>query len=137
MRAKAANAGYRVVIITLDAHPAGPVARASERLARDFPGLTIAIHAAAGWSEDPSSLDHARRDIAHGDIVIANLLFLEEHVQAILMQRRADLVAEIANAQTSLDHIDRHLDDLSPRDGVAPREPRPDRAGRRRDRDQQ
>ncbi len=84
MRAKAANAGYRVVIITLDAHAAGPVARASERLARDFPGLTIAIHAAAGWSEDPSSLDHARRDIAHGDIVIANLLFLEEHVQAIL-----------------------------------------------------
>jgi magnesium chelatase subunit H len=84
MRANGHKAGYRVVIITLDAHAAGPAARASDRLARDFPGLSIAIHAAAEWAEDPSGLERARQDIANGDIVIANLLFLEEHVKAIL-----------------------------------------------------
>ena len=84
MRANGHRAGYRVVIITLDAHAAGPAARVSERLSRDFPGLSIAIHAAAEWAEDPAGLERARQDIATGDIVIANLLFLEEHVKAIL-----------------------------------------------------
>ncbi len=84
MRANGHKAGYGVVIITLDAHAAGPAARVSERLGRDFPGLSIAIHAAAEWAEDPSGLERARQDIAAADIVIANLLFLEEHVKAIL-----------------------------------------------------
>jgi magnesium chelatase subunit H len=65
MRANGHKAGYRVVIITLDAHAAGPAARASDRLARDFPGLSIAIHAAAEWAEDPSGLERARQDIAN------------------------------------------------------------------------
>ena len=76
--------GYRVVIITMDDHAAGPAARASERLAHDFPGLSISIHAAAGWSEDPAGLDRARDAIAQGNIIIANMLFLEEHVKAVL-----------------------------------------------------
>ena len=105
MRANGHKTGYRVVIITLDAHAAGPAARVSERLSRDFPGLSIAIHAAAEWGEDPSGLDRAREDIANGDIVIANLLFLEEHVKAILpaLQARRDscdaLVGMIADGE--------------------------------------
>jgi magnesium chelatase subunit H len=76
--------GYRVVIVTLDAHAAGPAARVSEALAHEFPGLTVSVHAAAEWAENPSALEAAKDAVRHGDIVIANLLFLEEHIAAIL-----------------------------------------------------
>jgi magnesium chelatase subunit H len=80
------------VIVTLDSHAAGPAARATEDLAGDFPGLTVTVHAAAEWGENPQALETARDAVRHGDIVIANLLFLEEHVQAILpdLQARRD-----------------------------------------------
>ncbi len=78
------KAGYRVVILTLDAHAAGPVARASERLHRDFPGLSVEVHAAAEWGESPDALERAREAVAAGDIVVTSLLFLEEHIRRIL-----------------------------------------------------
>ena len=76
--------GYRVVIITLDSHAAGPCDRAAERLASDFPGLSVEVHAAAEWGENPGALARAKESIAVGDIILVNLLFLEEHVKAIL-----------------------------------------------------
>ncbi len=76
--------GYRVVIVTLDAHAAGPAARVSEALAEEFPGLTVSVHAAAEWAENPAALEAAKDAVRHGDIIIANLLFLEEHIRAIL-----------------------------------------------------
>ncbi|WP_135506121.1 magnesium chelatase subunit H [Roseovarius aestuariivivens] len=79
-----AQTPYRVVILTLDSHATGPCARAAEHLAPDFPGLELSVHAAAEWGEDPEALTRAREDIARGDIIIANLLFLEEHINAIL-----------------------------------------------------
>ncbi len=79
-----AASAYRVVILTLDSHAAGPAERVLPRLARDFPGLNITIHAAAEWGEHPERLEEARADLASADLVIANLLFLEEHVSAIL-----------------------------------------------------
>ena len=75
---------YSVVVITLDAHAAGPAARIAPRLARDFPGLTLSIHAAAEWAENPASLARARAALASADLVIANLIFIEEHIRAIL-----------------------------------------------------
>ena len=36
--------GYRVVIITLDSHAAGPARRAMETLSKDYPGLDLQIH---------------------------------------------------------------------------------------------
>ncbi len=42
------------------------------------------IFAAAEWGESPQALSAARTAIAQADIVIANLLFLEEHTAAIL-----------------------------------------------------
>ena len=74
---------YRVVIVTLDRHSAGPAARVEARLADTFPGLRLSVHAAAEWGGDPAALDAAKADVAEADIVIANLLFLEEHVRAI------------------------------------------------------
>jgi len=75
--------GYRVVIVTLDAHAAGPARRVTERLADDFPGLSVTVHAAAEWSECPRALEAAKDAVRHANIIVANLLFIEEHVRAI------------------------------------------------------
>ena len=77
---------YRFVVVTLDAHAAGPAARVLPRLAADFPGLEVSIHAAAEWAGNPAALAEARQDIERADIVVANLLFIEEHITAVLPQ---------------------------------------------------
>ncbi len=82
---------YRIVIVTLDAHAAGPARRVTARLEADFPGVAVDVFAAAEWGARPDRLEAAKRWIAAADIVIANLLFLEEHVAAIrpaLLARR-------------------------------------------------
>ncbi|CAM4061570.1 magnesium chelatase subunit H [Palleronia rufa] len=75
---------YRIAIVTLDAHAAGPAARAMPRLSLDFPGLVVTVHAAAEWGSDPAALDDARQAVDRADMVVASLLFLEEHVRAIV-----------------------------------------------------
>ena len=84
--------GYRVVIVTLDSHAAGPAERAMEKLALDYPGLSVSIHAAAEWGENPDAFVAAKEAIGQADIIVANLLFLEEHVAPILpvLQARRD-----------------------------------------------
>ncbi len=97
--------GYRIVIVTLDAHAAGPAARVSERLESDFPGLSVTVHAAAEWAENPDALERAKDAVRFADIVIANLLFIEEHIKAILpaLEDRRDacdaMIGVIADAQ--------------------------------------
>ncbi|MBC2836615.1 magnesium chelatase subunit H [Gemmobacter straminiformis] len=80
---------YRFVIVTLDAHAAGPAARVAPRLARDFPGIEVSVHAAAEWAENPAALAAARAAVDSADFVVANLLFIEEHIRAILPQLQA------------------------------------------------
>ena len=80
---------YRFVIVTLDAHAAGPAARIAPRLARDFPGIEVSVHAAAEWAENPAALAAARAAVETADFVVANLLFIEEHIRAILPQLQA------------------------------------------------
>ena len=80
---------YRFVIVTLDAHAAGPAARVAPRLARDFPGIEVSVHAAAEWAENPAALCAAREAVDSADFVVANLLFIEEHIRAILPQLQA------------------------------------------------
>ncbi|SIT87986.1 cobaltochelatase CobN subunit [Yoonia rosea] len=89
MRDEVMHKPYRVVIVTLDAHAAGPALRVSARLAPDFPGLDVQVFSAAEWSESSDALTRARDAVAQGDIIIANLLFLEEHVKAILPAMQA------------------------------------------------
>ena len=84
---------YRVVIVTLDSHSAGPCDRAASKLIKDFPGLSVEVYAAAEWGESPDALSRAKLAVASADIIIVNLLFLEEHVKAILPsleERRID-----------------------------------------------
>ncbi len=82
-------APYRFVVVTLDAHAAGPAERVLGRLQADFPGLQVSIHAAAEWGEDPVKLAEAKAAINAADIVVANLLFIEDHVLACLPEMQA------------------------------------------------
>lgn len=79
----------RVVIVTLDSHLAGATDRVRPQLRRAFPGLELTLHAAAEWGNDPAALERCRRDIAEGDIIIANMLFMEDHIQAVLPALKA------------------------------------------------
>ena len=74
----------RVVIVTLDNHLSGAADRAEATLRRDHPGLSVQFHAAADWENSPASLDQCRADIARGDIVLATMLFLDDHIKAVL-----------------------------------------------------
>ncbi len=81
----------RVVIVTLDNHLSGAVERAAAQLTREGTGISIGFHAASDWDRDPGSLTRAIDDIATGDIVIATMLFLDDHIKAVLpalMERR-------------------------------------------------
>ncbi len=97
--------GYRVVIITLDSHAAGPARKAQDALADVYPGLNIQIFAAAEWGETPGAFEAAQDAVMQGDIIIANLLFLEEHVARILpvLQARRDhcdaMIGVVADAE--------------------------------------
>ncbi|MEJ6403391.1 magnesium chelatase subunit H [Yoonia sp. 2307UL14-13] len=84
MRDEVIHRPYRVVIVTLDAHAAGPCMRVTDRLTADFPGLEVQVLSSAEWGECPDALAAAKDAISEGDIVIANLLFLEEHIRAIM-----------------------------------------------------
>ena len=89
----------RVVIVTMDSHLASAASRARATLCAELPGLDLAIHAADEWSCNPAALEHCREDIARGHIIVATMLFLDEHIQAVMpaLAARRDLV--VANVQ--------------------------------------
>jgi len=75
---------YNVVLLTLDRRAAGPAARVAPRLAQDFDGLRLIIHAAAEWEKDPQALQAAKDDVARADIIVTSVIFLEGQVKSIL-----------------------------------------------------
>jgi magnesium chelatase subunit H len=82
----------------MDSHLSGAAVRARARLRHDFPGLELSVHAADEWGTDESALERCHADIARGDIVIATMLFLDDHVRAVmpaLVARRNDCDAMI------------------------------------------
>lgn len=79
----------RVVLVTMDSHLAGAAARAQRRLGALLPGVTLSVHAAAEWGDDAAALERCRADIAAGDIVIATMLFMEDHFLPVLPALRA------------------------------------------------
>ena len=83
----------RVVIVTMDSHLAGAVERARRALrARAAGPARSRVHAAAEWGNDPAALERCRADIAQGDIVVATMLFMEDHIRPVLpaLQARRD-----------------------------------------------
>ncbi|WP_207791492.1 magnesium chelatase subunit H [Sandaracinobacteroides saxicola] len=92
------RAPCHVVIVTLDNHLAGAVERARMGFAGTHPGLTVGFHAAADW-EDAAALAQAKADVARADIILVTMLFLEDHIRAILPElqaRQADCDAMVA-----------------------------------------
>ncbi|MFE1598873.1 magnesium chelatase subunit H [Methylobacterium sp. ID0610] len=82
--AAAALPELRVVIVTLDNHLAGAVERARRTLARTAPGLVLGFHAAAEWEGDPEAREACLAEIGRADIVLSAMLFMDEHVRAVL-----------------------------------------------------
>ena len=81
MAAEAAS--LRVVVVTMDSHLSGAAARAEAELRREMPGLRLVVHAADQWAACPDRLAECHDDIARGDIVIATMLFLDDHIRAV------------------------------------------------------
>jgi len=71
----------RVTIVTLDNHLKGAAERASEALAGE--NIHLTLHAASDWDRNPATLEETKTEVARADIVIATMLFLDDHVRAI------------------------------------------------------
>jgi magnesium chelatase subunit H len=89
VEASAVHTPMRVVIVTMDSHMASAAERANRSLGKVIPGLTLAVHAAAEWGDDAAALQRCLADIAQGDIVIATMLFMEDHFLPVLPALKA------------------------------------------------
>jgi magnesium chelatase subunit H len=74
----------RIVVVTMDSHLAGAATRARDMLRQELPGLEFDVHAADEWGSDPAALKRCLDDIARGDIIVATMLFLEDHIRAVM-----------------------------------------------------
>ncbi len=93
-----------LVIVTMDTHLASSVERARQRLSRELPQLSISLHAASEYAGNAAALARCRSDLASADIVIAGMLFLEDHflpVLDVLQARRMECDAMICMASAS------------------------------------
>jgi magnesium chelatase subunit H len=85
----AARQPIRVCIVTMDTHLASATDRAAPILAREYPGLHISLHAASEYAGNDRLIAKVKADIAQADIVVAGMLFLEDHFLPILDDLRA------------------------------------------------
>ncbi len=74
----------RVVLVTMDPHLASACQRANATLARELPGLSLSLHAAAEFASDSAALKRCCDDIAQAHIIVATMLFMEDHFQPVL-----------------------------------------------------
>ena len=73
----------KVTIVTMDSHLCAAAERAHRVLVQALPGVRLTVHAAAEWGDQPAKLQACLDDIASADIVIATMLFMEDHVRAV------------------------------------------------------
>ncbi|MBO6757546.1 MAG: magnesium chelatase subunit H [Roseibium sp.] len=73
-----------VVILTLDNHMASTVGRVSKALRAELPGLEIKLHAMATIAVNREAADACQADIARADFIIANMLFMEDHIKLVM-----------------------------------------------------
>jgi magnesium chelatase subunit H len=88
----------RVAVITLDSHLASACERARAVVAKDIPGLTFALHAASEFAANPDNLERCIDDIGKADIIVVCMLFIEDHINAVLpalQARREDCDAMV------------------------------------------
>ncbi|MEL6775425.1 MAG: DUF3479 domain-containing protein, partial [Pseudomonadota bacterium] len=73
-----------VVIVTMDQHFAGAFDRVARKLEAAAPGLELSLFAASDWTESPEALGACKAAIAEADIVLSAMLFIDDHLRAIL-----------------------------------------------------
>ena len=79
----------RVCVVTMDTHLASATARARPVLSREYPGLVLSMHSASEYAGNEALIARVKADIAAADIVVAGMLFLEDHFLPILDDLRA------------------------------------------------
>ncbi|WP_376100730.1 magnesium chelatase subunit H (plasmid) [Roseomonas sp. CCTCC AB2023176] len=79
-----APSAMRVVILTMDSHFGAAVTSAQGILRRSMPELDLVLHAADEFASDPVALERCIGDIGSADIIIAGMLFLEDHIRLVL-----------------------------------------------------
>ncbi|MDA0819351.1 MAG: magnesium chelatase subunit H [Proteobacteria bacterium] len=72
----------RVAIVTLDNHLKGAVDRAGAELAAD--NVLLSLHAASDWEREDGAYERTLDAIEHADIIIATMLFLDDHIRMVL-----------------------------------------------------
>ncbi|QIG54697.1 magnesium chelatase subunit H [Altererythrobacter sp. BO-6] len=72
----------RVAIVTLDNHLKGAVERAGAELARD--NVVLSLHAASDWEREDGAYERTLEAIEQADIIIATMLFLDDHIRMVL-----------------------------------------------------
>ena len=89
--AKAATTApsIRVVVVSMDTHLASSTLRVHASLMREIPGLHLSMHAASEYAGNDAAIARCKADIAQADIVVAGMLFLEDHFLPILEDLRA------------------------------------------------
>ncbi len=97
----------RVVIVTLDNHLSGTVERAQAEFDRDGSGIKIDFHAAADFGGSALDLEKCTADIARGDIIITTMMFLEDHIRAVLpaLEARREDCAAMVNLMSGGDIV--------------------------------
>jgi magnesium chelatase subunit H len=73
-----------MVVVTMDSHMSSALLAAEAQVRREVPGLTLALHTADDWGSDAEALQACKDDISRADIVVASMLFLDEHIRAVL-----------------------------------------------------
>ena len=87
--ASATATPVRVVVVSMDTHLASSTQRIHAKLMREIPGLHLSMHAASEYAGNDAAIARCKADIAQADIVVAGMLFLEDHFLPILEDLRA------------------------------------------------
>ncbi len=78
-----------IALVTMDGHLGAVIDGVRTAFTRDYPGLTISLHSADRWANNEAALQSCEAAIASADIVIATMLFLDEHIQRVAPALRA------------------------------------------------
>ena len=78
----------RVVVVSMDTHLASSTQRVHAKLMREIPGLQLSMHAASEYAGNDAAIARCKADIAKADIVVAGMLFLEDHFLPIMEDLR-------------------------------------------------
>jgi magnesium chelatase subunit H len=77
----------RIAVVTLDSHLSSTFARVDRQL--QAKGIQVSLHAAGEWGRDEASLARCHEAIREADILVVTMLFMQEHIDAVIEPLRA------------------------------------------------